>query len=277
MRPGEKKIAADCGFAALFLRWDMARVCVFVDGENFRHSIVQLFKPEFNEAEYLPRHANWSSLFDLIVGLSADDPFRVRTYWYVVERLDFAPYRVEGLRNDPVKAQSVLRQHGPYDAELNALSDAHARDARVGALLGDLLRRKTSMQRRFDGWRVIQESIAERHFAVEFRRAGGIRYSLFDSSLGSEKAVDVKLACDMVVLKDIYDVAVIVSGDQDYVPAVGIVKDAGKRVVNVSFQARNGNLLPGGARRLNEAADTAVFIKHGDLAQHLGITVSRTV
>ena len=255
----------------------MARVCVFVDGENFRHSIVQLFKPEFSEADYLPKQANWSSLFDLIVGQSADDPFRVRTYWYVVERLDFAPYRVEGLRNDLAKAQSVLRQHGPYDAELNAAPDAHARDAMVSAWVEGMIKRKNSMQRRFEGWRVIQESIAERHIAMEFRRAGGIRYSLFDSSLGSEKAVDVKLACDMVVLKDIYDVAVIVSGDQDYVPAVGFVKDAGKRVVNVSFQARNGNLLPGGARRLNEAADTAVSIKHGELAQHLGITVSRTV
>ena len=254
----------------------MTRVCVFVDGENFRHSIVQLFKPEFNESDYLPKQADWSSLFDLIVGLSADDPYRVRTYWYVVERLDFAPYRVEGLRKDLPKAQSVLRHHDPYDTELNSLPDPRARDARTAVLMDDLLRKKNSMQMRFDGWRVIQESIAEKNVAVEFRRAGGIRYSLFDSSLGSEKAVDVKLACDMVVLKDIYDVAVIVSGDQDYVPAVGIMKDAGKRVVNVSFQARNGNLLPGGAKRLNEAADTAIWIKHGDLAQHLGITVSRT-
>jgi uncharacterized LabA/DUF88 family protein len=58
--------------------------------------------------------------------------------------------------------------------------------------------------------------------------------------------VDVNLGVDMVLFRDIYDVAVIVSGDQDYVPAVQAVKDSGKHVVNVAFLARNGVLLPGG-------------------------------
>jgi len=59
----------------------------------------------------------------------------------------------------------------------------------------------------------------------------------------------------MITLKDIYDISVIVSGDQDYVPAVEVVKDAGKQVVNVAFLTRSGELLPGGARRLNQITD----------------------
>ena len=78
----------------------------------------------------------------------------------------------------------------------------------------------------------------------------------------------------MVALREIYDVAVIFSGDQDYVPAVSIVKDSGKRVVNVSFQARNGQLLPGGSRRLNETADRSIILAYADLAQYLNLATT---
>jgi NYN domain-containing protein len=76
---------------------------------------------------------------------------------------------------------------------------------------------------------------------------GGLRaplvfYNLFVDDFGREKGVDVDLATDLLELKDIYDVAVIVSGDQDYVPAVRKVKDKGKHVVNVSFLKRDGKV-----------------------------------
>lgn len=47
-----------------------------------------------------------------------------------------------------------------------------------------------------------------------------------------EKSVDVRLAVDMVAagLRDRYDVAVLVSGDADFVEAVQVVKDCGKHV-----------------------------------------------
>lgn len=125
------------------------------------------------------------------------------------------------------------------------------------------------MSKRFGGWTSIQEGIATRHDAIEFRHAGAIQYDLFRRSFGQEKAVDVKLASDLIVLRDIYEVAVILSGDQDYVPAVQVVKDSGRRVVNVSFQTRSGRLLPGGARRLNQVTDRSLIVTHNDLARYL--------
>ena len=83
--------------------------------------------------------------------------------------------------------------------------------------------------------------------------------------------MDVKLATDLIVLRDIYDVAVIVSGDQDYVPAVQVVKDSGKRVINVAFKTKNNALLPGGAARLSQATDWGLEIAHKDLGNHLGL------
>ena len=81
------------------------------------------------------------------------------------------------------------------------------------------------MRARFDGWTTIQNNISVNHESIEFRRAGAIRFNLFNESLGKEKAVDVKLAIDLLMLREIYDTAVIVSGDQDYVPAVQAAKD----------------------------------------------------
>ena len=52
-----------------------------------------------------------------------------------------------------------------------------------------------------------------------------------------QKGVDVELACDMVLFakQDLYDAAILVSGDGDFIPAVERVKDMGKIVEVASF------------------------------------------
>ncbi len=53
-----------------------------------------------------------------------------------------------------------------------------------------------------------------------------------------QKEVDVSLACEMLehALMDHFDVAVIVSGDRDFVPVMQKVQAAGKRVEVAAFQ-----------------------------------------
>ena len=77
---------------------------------------------------------------------------------------------------------------------MDAINDLTARHERVQSMIATLKERQERMRRRFDGWTAIQNGIARTEEAIEFRRAGGIRYNLFDSTLGSEKAVDVNLA-----------------------------------------------------------------------------------
>jgi len=249
------------------------KVCVFVDGENFRHSIVELFT-EFQQEDYLPKSANWTSLFDWIVSSAVENGERIRTYWYVIQSMDFFPYRFP----DPAKSDTpeqawgqlyrLLSIHTPYQKELVAL-EGKERNARMTEIVGTLRRHKDIMQQRFVGWINIQDGIALRSKAIEFRRAGELTCNLFTGVLGREKAVDVKLASDMITLEDIYDIAIIVSGDQDYVPAVEVLKDFGKRVVNVAFKTRGGKLLPGGARRLSQVTDWSCDIDFVPLAEHL--------
>lgn len=251
------------------------RVCIFVDGENFRHSIVELFE-QFNQDDYLPKKADWNKLFDYFVSGASFGGERVRTYWYVVQYLDLFPYKFPNIEKDQDALRRVLDK-GKWVREKLATLQGDALVENMKRITEILIRRENQMRRRFEGWRNLQDNISSHYSRIEFRRAGAITFNAFWKKLQREKAVDVKLATDLITLHDIYDVGVIVSGDQDYVPAVQSVKDFGKTIINVAFVARNGKLLPGGARRLNHVTDDSIEIKYDDLAGYLNIpTVTTT-
>ena len=263
-------MAEGCGPSAdLFFKRLTLSACIFVDGENFRYSIVELFA-SFRQEDYLPRNADWTSFFNWIVEEATRGDARLRTYWYAIQSIDYHPYGLSALERNPRVAYNVLSGHPPYKNRLDS-SEGEAQSAELRSIVHELSERQTRMDRRFQGWVNIQDGIAARHVGVEFRRAGAIRYDLFVNTLGREKAVDVKLATDMILLKDIYDTAIILSGDQDYVPAVQAVKDSGKRVINAAFLTRGGQLLPGGARRLNQVTDDSLTIEFSILSKFLDL------
>ena len=265
-------MAEGCGPSAAFNphRANTLRACIFLDGENFRYSIIKLFE-SFRQEDYLPKGADWAGLFDWIVSEAAPGAERLRTYWYVIQTIDYSPYGLSELNRNPDRAYRVLSGH---PAHKSTMDSAHEDDrpAVIRSIVEELRERQARMNGRFQGWNNIQDMIASNHAGVEFRRAGAITYNLFSGALGSEKAVDVKLATDMILLRDIYDTAIIVTGDQDYVPAVQAIKDFGKRVTNVSFRTRGGQLLPGGARRLNQAADESLEIDFNVLSGFLALS-----
>lgn len=243
--------------------------CIFVDGENLRYSILELFSDIFRKDEYLPKRANWAQFYDSLAQKVRSDLQRLRTYWYTIEQLDFTPYLPLPM-GDQTKLRQILSRFQKYKRQLDGLSGP-ALAKRMNEMANECSRRADMMKKRFEGWRRVQDGISQAHHAVEFRRAGAITYNLVTERLGREKAVDVKLATDLYILRSIYDVAIIVSGDQDYVPAVQAIKDHGKIVINVAFEARNGRLLPGGARRLNQVTDSALTVKYADLKPQLGL------
>ena len=60
-----------------------------------------------------------------------------------------------------------------------------------------------------------------------------------------EKGIDVRIAVDMLTMAhdDVYDVAVLVSGDADYVHAVAAVKGTGKQVEVACFKSSRSDQL----------------------------------
>ncbi len=250
----------------------MKTACIFIDGENLRHSIVDLFDGEFQPSDYLPRDAQWSEFFKYLVHLSHTER-GLRTYWYVVGEIDFWPWGLSRtIKNrDYNKLSLVLSKDRKFPSRIRNESDPEKQNRGLLEYAQKILNRQNRMKTRFDGWRVFQDGIAGKFDSIEFRRAGSIRYDSFNDRLGAEKAVDVNLATDLLELSGIYDVAVIVSGDQDYVPAVQAVKDKGKHVVNVSFLKKNGQLLPGGARRLNRCSDRQIEIQYQAMKEFMGL------
>jgi len=74
-----------------------------------------------------------------------------------------------------------------------------------------------------------------------------------------EKGVDVKLAIDLLSLAyhDIYDIAIIISNDSDFVPAIKEIQNLGKQAYNVSFPATK-------CYHLNKVCDKTIKINNID-------------
>lgn len=68
-----------------------------------------------------------------------------------------------------------------------------------------------------------------------------------------EKGIDVSIAIDMLTLawNNVYDTAILVSGDGDFAAAVRSVKDKGKHVENAYFKSNQ-------SRALTEACDIEI-------------------
>jgi len=260
------------------------RVCIFVDGENLRFSINDLFSPRyFKKSDHVPIKADWGAWFDNLAQKSVvvGEARRTRTYWFVTESVRFYPPLIHFQMNEAERlawltrnADSISKSkfiEKPRKEELKSGID----DEKLAALqrITDGLKgRKGRIGNQFYSNHHLQNQIAEKNRAVEFCRSGEINYDLFRRKYGQEKTVDVNLALAMVLRVPIYDTAVIVSGDQDYVPAVQQVKNLGKHVVNVSFEAQDGRLLPGGAKKLNEVTDWSLQIPFAEFQTALGLT-----
>jgi hypothetical protein len=241
------------------------KACIFVDGENFRFSIMDLFKQEFRPEDYLPKKANWSIFFKYIVKAvqeSIGDPILLlRTYWYVVSDIDFWPYNYTNIPDE--KLYQILSADINSEKRIAGANDLKTKKSVADEIVKKLSQEEKTMLLRFRGWQEVQNGIAIGHESIEFRRAGSIKYNLFKKKLDKEKAIDVKLAVDLLELQKAYD--------QDYVPAMQAIKDKGKLAVNVAFSQQNGSLLPGGARRLNIITDKRIIIPYEKCKEILGI------
>ena len=247
----------------------MSKACVFVDGENFRHIILALFEREMAVAsDYLPRNANWAEFFDMIVDLASEQPSsRLRTYWYVVRHIDVFPYRLPNTEREADTFDRVVSNDEEYREELASADVEDLPDARR-RIFYELRNAETNIKRKFEGYEIVQDAVA-RQRAIEFRRSGSIRYDLFREEFHDEKGVDVQLAVDMVTMIDNYDIAVLISGDQDYTPAVQAIKDSGKTVVTVHFQDPSGRVHAGNSRRLQVAADATITLDYEVIKEYL--------
>jgi len=190
----------------------MDTACIFIDGENLRHSVIDLFWDEFNPTDYLPRNADWTGFFDALTQHALAET-RLRSYWYVVEDIDFHPWGLKRLLNDPdpLKLRSVLCRDKDCTNQLDAITNEAEKISWARQRAEEYLEGERIIKARFEGWEIFQDGISGKFDAVEFRRSGSIVYNLHRRRFGTEKAVDVKLATDLLELRDIYDIGTMLS------------------------------------------------------------------
>ena len=91
----------------------------------------------------------------------------------------------------------------------------------------------------FDSKGVLEAEDKSKRFHDYLRHMGFrvIARNSYDTAKDEQKEVDVAMAVQMVVhaLKDNYDVAIVVSGDRDFLPAVQEIQAAGKKVEVAAF------------------------------------------
>ncbi|MCL2863702.1 MAG: NYN domain-containing protein [Methanimicrococcus sp.] len=84
----------------------------------------------------------------------------------------------------------------------------------------------------------------------------------YDSVRQEQKEVDVAMACEMVVhaLRGHYDVAIVVSGDRDFVPAIQHIQAAGKKVEVAAFSNSVGAVVRQSADKFHELEKMPLLI-----------------
>lgn len=91
----------------------------------------------------------------------------------------------------------------------------------------------------FDSKNIVDSEDKTKRFHDKLRYNGFrvIARDSYDTEAKIQKEVDVSMAVQMVVhaLKDNYDVAIVVSGDRDFIPAIQEIQSAGKRVEVAAF------------------------------------------
>jgi uncharacterized LabA/DUF88 family protein len=191
------------------------RAVVFVDGSNFRPVLAKLEGETRPGRLALPVTAYWRNVMEAIVALL----------------------------NSPPLIPQLLRAYWYVPATLQQEG-------------------KETVAADFDAARENEEEVHRVAGCLAFTPAGYRKVRATKAKSGpdvdgdaGEKALDVTLAIDMLRLAPIYDVAVLLALDADYMPAIRAVKDLGKRVAVAEFQRADGSLLARPPKALIDEAD----------------------
>ena len=83
----------------------------------------------------------------------------------------------------------------------------------------------------------VEDRLRRFHDKLRYLGFRVIAREAYDENRKEQKEVDVALACELVAhaFKDNYDVAILVSGDRDFIPAIQQIQSAGKKVEVAAF------------------------------------------
>ncbi len=219
------------------------KTAVFVDGANFRANLRNLsFRsspPTGNRGYQLEeRHFDWNSFYSGVLKKFDDatgwEHRLIRVYWY--NSASISPWASSS--DEQRFARRVVNEH-PEIANLTVQTVIdHARrwydeERRYFERLREEVFEQ--IQRRTDFWEFKYVGQYQVHplrpYRIEGNPDGTLTY--LGTQVG-EKGVDMGIAVDMIAKMSYYDAAILVSGDADFLPVVGYLKDNLKYVYQFS-------------------------------------------
>ena len=215
------------------------RTVIFVDGQNFRSNLRQFsFRSgdEYPSYQLEERHFHWREFFTGVIDKFNEathlDHRLVRVYWYHAasitpwsESVRLAQYIIDnydvpGLTMEEITAAAKEW----YDRERQYFENLRER------VFSNLQRDTDFLEFKYVGQYAIRPY---QPYRIERRYDTGDLYYL-GTRLG-EKGVDIGIAVDMIAKMPNYDVAVLISGDADFMPVVSYLKDNLRQVYQFSI------------------------------------------
>ncbi len=219
------------------------KTVIFVDGENFRnnlrHFAFQSNPPHPTNPTYQleERHFLWKKFFADIISkfdtLTTWEHRLVRVYWYYAAS-------ISSWKPNQTAAQQIVNRYSSSTINLT-VNDIHRlakewydRERKYFEKLREEVFNNIQNNTDFLEFKYVGQYIVRpyRVYKLESNPQYGITYLGYQQG---EKGVDVGIAVDMIEKMSNYDVAVLVSGDADFLPAVRYLKDHLKYVYQFSL------------------------------------------
>ena len=220
------------------------KTAVFVDGANFRGNLRDFSftsSDPTDERTYQleERHFDWKSFYKGVLAkfeqTTGWEHQLIRVHWYSAASISPWPSS-EQQQFD--WAQRVVDRHpeikGLTSQTVIDLARKWYRGERTyferlrEQVFEDIQRRTDFLEFRYVGQYQVHPL---REYRIERRESGEISYL---GVRAGEKGVDTGIAVDMIAKMSKYDVAILVSGDADFLPVVGYLKDNLKYVYQFS-------------------------------------------
>lgn len=254
------------------------RFACFVDYSNLIGSLSKLglrindwqtFFQHIGKAGY---RETFSSYLNSVPHTSA---YLSRVYWYVVSTLDRYDFATEHTKNVLTRifesnreVQSYYKNAVGRDQPTVPPAELHARA--FDKFYSDREAWYQDRKSRIEGFCGFYDKVRRGSDFIDINEVGHWKLD-FISKQVEEKGLDTALAVDSVTMIDTYDVALIVSGDADMIPAIHYLKRKGKHVGVVTFIKGYPPEASGQqqSQRLSRAADFDVKIYEMDLTRLL--------
>jgi len=226
------------------------KTAIFIDGRNFHSNLTQFaFQTDNENRPYRldEKHFDWARFFPSVIqAFNTEQPpvthRLMRVYWYNAD--DIVPFQA-----NPKAINHIIERYKSQFPQLTA------------EMLEGLAKQWYEKERNifYTMKEKIYEDIQRKTDFLEFKGTGKYvvkPFSIPKNKRGSdlpqiecsvnekllyrgrrigEKGVDIGMAVDMVAKMPYYDVAVIISGDADFVPVVKYLKDQLKQVYQLSI------------------------------------------